>query len=44
MKILIDIPEEIYQMCKNCLGDADIIESAIASGIPQPDTNEQSAR
>jgi hypothetical protein len=34
MKLIIDIPEELYQMCKSCLGDADCIESAIANGTP----------
>lgn len=34
MKLIIDISEELYQMCKNCLGDADCIESAIAHGTP----------
>ena len=34
MKLIIDIPEELYQMCKSCLGDADCIESAIAHGTP----------
>jgi len=36
MKLIIDIPEEIYQMCRSCLGDADCIESAIAHGTPLP--------
>lgn len=36
MKMVIDIPEELYQMCKSCLGDADCIESAIAHGTPLP--------
>ena len=34
MKLIIDIPEELYRMCKSCLGDADCIESAIANGTP----------
>lgn len=34
MKLIIDIPEELYQMCRSCLGDADCIESAIANGTP----------
>lgn len=37
MKLIIDISEELYQMCKNCLGDADCIESAIAHGTPLDD-------
>lgn len=36
MKLIIDISEELYQMCKSCLGDADCIESAIAHGTPLP--------
>lgn len=30
--LLVKIPEELYQMCRSCLGDADCIESAIANG------------
>lgn len=36
MQIVIDISEELYQMCRSCLGDADCIESAIANGTPLP--------
>ena len=36
MQIVIDISEELYQMCRGCLGDADCIESAIANGTPLP--------
>lgn len=34
MKLLIDISDELYQMCRSCLGDADSIERAIANGVP----------
>lgn len=33
-ELVIKIPEELYQMCRSCLGDADCIESVIANGIP----------
>ena len=36
IELVIKIPEELYQMCRSCLGDADCIESAIASGTPLP--------
>ena len=39
MKLLIDIPKDIYLMCLACQGDADIIESAIAQGVPVLDDN-----
>lgn len=34
MKIVIDISEETYKMCRRLLGDADEIERAIANGKP----------
>lgn len=34
MQIVISIDDELYQMCKDLHGDADIIERAIANGIP----------
>lgn len=36
VELIIKIPEELYQMCRSCLGDADCIESAIANGTPLP--------
>ena len=36
MQIVIDIDNELYQMCKDLYGDADPVESAIANGIPLP--------
>lgn len=36
VELIIKIPEELYQMCRSCLGDADSIESAIANGTPLP--------
>jgi hypothetical protein len=39
MKIVIDIDEETYKMCKQLLGDADGIERAIANGIPLSKTD-----
>lgn len=36
MKIVIDIDEEIYEMCQKLHRDADPIESAIANGTPLP--------
>ena len=44
MKLIIDISEELYQMCKNCLGDADCIESAIAHGTPLDDVKAEIQR
>lgn len=34
MKLIIDIDEETYKMCRQLLGDADGIERAIADGRP----------
>lgn len=39
MKLVIDIDEETYKMCKRLLGDADSIERAIANGIPLSKTD-----
>ena len=36
MKIVIDIDEKDYQMCRHLLGDADAIERAIANGQVLP--------
>ena len=36
MRIVIDIPEETYKMCKRLWGDADEIERAIANGTVLP--------
>ena len=36
MKVVIDIDNELYQMCKDLLGDADPIERAIANGTLLP--------
>ena len=36
MQIVIDIDNELYQMCKDLHGDADPVESAIANGTPIP--------
>ena len=39
MKLIIDIDEETYKMCKRLLGDADDIERAIANGKPVEETS-----
>lgn len=44
MKIVIDIDEETYKMCKQLLGDADGIERAIANGIPLSKTEESKGK
>lgn len=36
MQIVIDIDNELYQMCKDLYGDADPVESAIANGTQLP--------
>ena len=36
MQIVIDIDDEVYQMCKDLHGDADPVERAIAEGTPLP--------
>ena len=36
MKLLINIDEDLYEMCRDSLGDADIIEDIIANGTPLP--------
>ena len=36
IRLVIDISEELYQMCRSRLGDADCIESAIANGTRIP--------
>ena len=39
MKIVIDIPEEVYNRCKEYrlqCGEAEVLESAVARGTPLP--------
>lgn len=36
MQIVIEIDEDLYEMCRDCLGDADNIEGIIANGTPLP--------
>lgn len=41
MQIVIDIPEEIYQMCKSNLDDAEYLERVIGNGVPLQETSDQ---
>lgn len=36
MRIVIEIDEDLYEMCRDSLGDEDNIEGIIANGIPLP--------
>jgi len=41
MQIVIDIPEEIYQMCKSSLDDAEYLERVIGNGVPLQETSDK---
>ena len=36
MKLVIEIDEDLYETCRDSLGDEDNIEGIIANGIPLP--------